>query len=313
MNRRWCFTRGVQHTFLKCALAGLLLALAGCASTQLNHNALDLTASLDSLTTRQIIYNLARTLEDPYSVPSQASIAAGSATTANNLQPQLSLPLNSTNLLTDALPGANGTYSNSSTRPSSVLGLAFSDSWQQGWTLDPATDPDQLRRLRALYRYATGQIGKENHEIEFECEYPIQTAAPDSPLSPVPTAFQLSCRTDEGRSTDIQINPDPNFIRWPSCVICEDRSNSPFLNKMLTYNFVRPHPFAGSRLLGRYGRIELYICADATVCGVEGMRAFHELRLFVFEASGQSNRATGSSKSPSIRALGPPLLTGTGR
>lgn len=82
---------------------------------------------------------------------------------------------------------------------------------------------------------------------------------------------------------------------------------------MLTYNFVRAHPFAGSRLLGRYSRTELYICADAAVCGVDGMGAFHELRLFVFEASGQSNRATGSSKSPSIKALGPPVLIGGSR
>jgi hypothetical protein len=291
----------------------LVLALSGCASAQLNRNALDLTASLDSLTTKQIVYNLARTLEDPYSVPSQASIAAGSATTSNYLRPQLSLPLNATTLITDALPGADGKYSNSSTRPSSLLGLSFSDSWQQGWTLDPATDSDELRRLRALYRYATGQIRGEDHETEFECEYPIQTAAAESPPSPGPTKFQISCRSDEGRTTDIEVNPDPNFIRWPSCVICEDRANATFLNNRLTYNFVRAHPFAGAHLLGKYGRTELYICADAAVCGVDGMRAFHELRLFVFEASGQSNRATGSSKSPSIKALGPPMLVGGDR
>jgi hypothetical protein len=204
-------------------------------------------------------------------------------------------------------------YSKASTRPSRVLGLSFSDSWQQGWTLDPATDSDQLRRLRALYRYATGQIRVKDHEGEFECEYPIQAAAGDNPLSTVPTKYQLSCKIDEGRPTNIQVDPDPNFIRWPSCVICEDRGSSPFLNKLLTCDFVRAQPFAGSRLLGKYGRTELYVCADVAICRIDGMRAFHELRLFVFEASGQSNRATGSSKSPSIKALGPPLLVGGGR
>jgi hypothetical protein len=43
------------------------------------------------------------------------------------------------------------------------------------------------------------------------------------------------------------------------------------------------------------------------------MKAFHELRLFVFEASGQSNLATGSSKAPSVRTLGAPILVGPGR
>lgn len=160
----------MQHMFPKWVRVELMLILSGCASAQLNRNTLDLTAWLDSLTTRQIICNLARTLEDPYSGPSQAGIAAGSASTSNNFQPQLSIPLNATTLLTDALPGAYGIYANASTRPSSVMGLSFSDSWQQGWTLDPATDSDELRRLRVLYRYATGQIRAEDHAREFECE-----------------------------------------------------------------------------------------------------------------------------------------------
>ena len=296
-----------------CCVAVLAFALWGCSSTQLNRNALDLTASLDSLTTNQIIYNLARTLQDPYSVPSEASIAVGSATTTNSFAPQLSIPLNATSLVTDALPGADGVYSRSATRPSSILGLSFSDVWQQGWTLDPAIDSDQLRRLRALYRYATGQIPSRDHEAEFECEYPIQTALQDSRSITPDAKYQLTCPAGEGRSNDIQVNPDPNFIRWPSCVICEDSGHAKFLNAMLTYDFVRAKPFPGSRLLGRYGRTELYICVDAAICGIDGMKAFHELRLFVFEASGQSNRETGSSKNPSIRALGAPVLGGGGR
>jgi hypothetical protein len=71
---QWCFTRGVQHKFLRCSLVGLVVALSACASAQLNRNALDLTASLDNLTTKQIIYNLARTLEDPYSAPHRPAL-----------------------------------------------------------------------------------------------------------------------------------------------------------------------------------------------------------------------------------------------
>ena len=41
------------------------LLVCGCASTQLNYNTADLASSLNSLTKRQIFYNLAQTLTDP--------------------------------------------------------------------------------------------------------------------------------------------------------------------------------------------------------------------------------------------------------
>ena len=43
---------------LICVVACLLVC--GCASTQLNYNTADLASSLNSLTKRQIFYNLAR-------------------------------------------------------------------------------------------------------------------------------------------------------------------------------------------------------------------------------------------------------------
>jgi len=42
----------------------------------------------------------------------------------------------------------------------SVAGsLTATDSWQQSWTYSPVTSSDELRRLRALYQYAWGNIG----------------------------------------------------------------------------------------------------------------------------------------------------------
>jgi hypothetical protein len=293
------------------------LAVAGCATTQLNHNAIDLTASLDSLTTKQILNNLARTMADPYSVPSQATIAAGSATTSSSFSPQLGIPIGASKLVTDALPGADGKNSVANTYANQALTLGFSDSWQQGWTLDPATDSDQLRRLRALYRYATGQIQGQGHELEFECEYPIQTLSGrpgrSEEASALAAEYTLHCMADEGTPTAIDVQPDPNFIRWPSCVICEDRTNLPFVNKMLAYDFIKARPFDGARLLGKIGAMSLYVCGNKEVCGIDGMKAFHELRLFVFEASGQSDIETGSSKSPSVKRLGAPVLVGPDR
>ena len=302
---------------IKMVAPAVLLMTFGCANTQLNHNTIDLTASLDSLTTKQILYNLARTIADPYSVPSQAGIAAGSATTSNGFSPQLGIPLGASSLVTDALPAAAGKNAVANTYPNYALTLGFTDSWQQGWTLDPATDSDQLRRLRALYRYATGQIPEADHENEFECEYPIQTlsgrAARRDKTAGESTEYTLHCKADEGSMAAVDVEPDPNFIRWPSCVICEDRTDIPFINKLLAYHFIKSANFDGARLLAKYGAVSLYVCGNKDICGTDGMKAFHELRLFVFEASGQSNLATGSSKAPSVRTLGAPVLVGPGR
>jgi hypothetical protein len=76
-------------------LIGIVAAMlaAGCASTQLNYNAADLATSLNSLTKKQIFFNLAQAINDPEFVPSQATISIGTAQTINAISPSLSLPL----------------------------------------------------------------------------------------------------------------------------------------------------------------------------------------------------------------------------
>ena len=73
----------------------ICLAGSGCASTQLNYNAADLASSLNSLTKKQIFFNLTQALKDPEFVPSQVTISIGTAQTANAITPSLSLPLGS--------------------------------------------------------------------------------------------------------------------------------------------------------------------------------------------------------------------------
>jgi hypothetical protein len=45
---------------LRLICLAVCLLVCGCASTQLNYNTADLASSLNSLTKRQIFYNLAR-------------------------------------------------------------------------------------------------------------------------------------------------------------------------------------------------------------------------------------------------------------
>jgi hypothetical protein len=282
-------SRSVRPILAVLTLIGI--AIGGCASTQLNYNTLDLAASLDSLTTKQILFNLARTLEDPYAVPSEISVAAGSATTANSISPTFSTPLSA------STTASNTTFS--VTHPNGTATVGASDQWQQGWTLDPITNPDEVRRLRALYRYVIGWIPDDQ---TFKCEYPIQSGAN---LNPKPRMYTLNCAKADGSRVAIQVMPDPAFLVRPSCVLCSD-GNSLTINENLRRGWVHGKFSEGMISLGNYGNSELFVCGSPQICGVDGIRAFHEFELFVFEATAQSGGTSSSGKNPTVRALGAP-------
>ena len=66
-------------TFRRLVCIAVCFGGSGCASSQLNYNAADLASSLNSLTKRQIFFNLAQALNDPEFVPSQVTISIGTA------------------------------------------------------------------------------------------------------------------------------------------------------------------------------------------------------------------------------------------
>jgi hypothetical protein len=261
---------GPKHRLRGPLIGAVACGLFGCASTQLNYNTLNLARSLDELNSHQIYFNLEQIAIDEYATPSQAGIAAGTATTTNSISPTLMAPLGTATTVTSSLATAatnsvanavtNGTTNtvantltstttgtqtnavmsnpsgavisstntvstavanatsnavtnagNSSTTNTATngntttntgtgavthgnksLSLAFTDNWSQSWTLNPAADADELRRLRALYRYALGKtevnIGafkpgdtldpgtKDKVNEYFMCEYPLQMA-----------------------------------------------------------------------------------------------------------------------------------------
>jgi hypothetical protein len=136
--------------FSRLVLYVATLFVAGCASTQLNYNTLEIAGTIDDLLASQIAHNLSKFLRDPNAIPSQVAIPSGSVTTTAQVGSSWSDPL------TKAV-----TLAHSATTPVSVLspsaGLtpSASDQWSQNWSLAPVADSDQIRRLAALYRYAT--------------------------------------------------------------------------------------------------------------------------------------------------------------
>jgi hypothetical protein len=84
---------GGMATFRKLVYVAVCFLGSGCASTQLNYNAADLASSLNSLTKRQIFFNLDQAINDPEFVPSQVTISIGTAQTANAITPSISVPL----------------------------------------------------------------------------------------------------------------------------------------------------------------------------------------------------------------------------
>ncbi len=132
-------------------------SLAGCASSQLNYNTLDIASTTDSLLTKQILYNFAAFLDSEAAIPAQVTVSSGNATTSNSITPTLSTPFDTGLSVTRTIvtaAAASTTNTNTSSVASGTAGLSASDSWNQSWAYAPVTDPDRLKRLQALYRYA---------------------------------------------------------------------------------------------------------------------------------------------------------------
>ena len=135
--------------------------LAGCASTQLNHNTLEIAGTVDDLLANQISHNIAKFLRDENAIPSQVSIPSGSVSTTNQVGTNWADPLTKAVTITNqVVSGGNftknqitGTAQNLTT--ANVITPSATDQWSQNWSLAPVTDSDQMRRLAALYRYVT--------------------------------------------------------------------------------------------------------------------------------------------------------------
>ena len=332
-----------------CCVAGI--HVAGCASTQVNYNTLDLASTVDSLVTRQVLDNLSKIIDNPLAIPAQVDIAAGSATTSYSITPTFTDPytqaVTTTSTFASAVAAtATKTTTNTTTKASSPqsVGLGLSDTWLQNWTISPVTGSDDLRRLRALYRY---QFSGDKSELR--AEYPLikqtQTAtikiAPGAagpvvgivqcPLGKVWDADKkkyVDYSGDCQESVPIQ-SPDPSFMELPGCVLCS-RSVTP--RKLYTYETLpktdAKHLYVNPRiptcwlywknLPGALNTYEPVLPPDAVSLGVYGhhelfVRAgeqgkLSEFTLFVREATGQGGAAGGGTSPSKGGAAGKALI-----
>jgi len=195
---------------LVCPL-GLLLTTA-CASTQLNHNTLDLGSTVEQLLTAQVVYNLAKFIETPLAVPSQLVINGGSAQTANTLNAQ------SFNPLMKAVTVAATATSATTTKvdAAKTMTLSGTNVATQNWSFEPVNDADQLRRLYALYRFVIAGNNDRDAQKQLLTDYPIHNVT-------------SSGDTVGMRARDVPL-PDPTALIGPNCVLCtkgtENAANS---------------------------------------------------------------------------------------
>ncbi|CAN5210187.1 hypothetical protein BH10PSE6_BH10PSE6_11450 [soil metagenome] len=271
---------------------GMALLTGACAGAQLANNTTELAASLGSLTERQIFYNLAQSLRGRNFFPSLVVLSAGLAQTTNTISPSVSLPLG------PALVQAAGTTfaaATTSTAGATVtygapgLTLGASNVAQQNWQLDPVQDAGQLRRMRALYNFATGAID----ENAFKCEYPVQSRALPVKSNGGNLAYRLPCSAR-------LFFANPTFVRGHDCVLClpdtpqtEGKNGvvtNLSVNPRLVHGFISAQYEAGSYNLkiGSYDGVDFYVC-DGCATGRNGKKAFSDLILFVYEALLESN------------------------
>jgi hypothetical protein len=310
--------------FLRLLSIAACLLGCGCASTQLNYNTADLASSLNSLTKRQIFFNLAQALSDPEFVPSQAVISVGNAQTLNSVTPSLSVPLGLPSM-TIARDGtgrfAGSQFSTQVTSPTPTLGVQMTDGWNQSWTMVPVNSAPQLRRLRTLYQFATGTLPRrdqtreltlEEAEQQFLCDYPSQgfNVAPtsDNLVVRIDGCLNNNTRTSQSRLVHL----DPTFTQGPNCVICIDDLNSkqlrPHINANLKYHFIHTQKSGDMVSIGSYGSVAFHVCGSAggdcprlaNQEPFDGRKAFSDFILFVYEAismpaTGGSGRQTGGS------------------
>jgi hypothetical protein len=159
-----------------CISVALLL---DCSGPFLNLHTLDLAATVDDVATRQVIFNLAKTAENQYALPSQVQITNGQVSMRTSVTPTVTVPFNnaitSTSQVASQVVGASGALTTTTTniganqRVDSTAGVSGVMEDLENWNIYPVIDPEQLRRLQVLYQYGAGYITAE----DVLCLYPV--------------------------------------------------------------------------------------------------------------------------------------------
>jgi hypothetical protein len=119
----------------------------GCASTQLNYNAVEISATIDDVYTRETLNNLSKFIDNPFAIPSQVLMVGGTVQTVNTITPSATFPLT-------AQLAKTGAATPTLTTAGAGATLSGTNTAQQNYTIAPLNDADTLRNQQALYRHA---------------------------------------------------------------------------------------------------------------------------------------------------------------
>ncbi len=122
-----------------CLVAAVMLALSGCNAQQLRFTTMRLSETVPDLQERQVIENFARIAANPGALPYYTVISNGTVNVNDS--------------------GSGGLYALTLQHrffPSATLDASASRSITGNWTLNPMSNPDRLRAMRAAYQIALG-------------------------------------------------------------------------------------------------------------------------------------------------------------
>jgi hypothetical protein len=155
--------RRLSFSKLKCCLKGLFLTivpLAGCTSTALRHSTVSVSTSVGVILEQQVLENLSRIYDAPYSMPSQVVLSSGAIQVQNQLTSTLKLPYTVT------------------AKNSKEADLGSNMQWQETWTITPVTDSEDMYRLQFLYQGAVKNLLPENKKPVDHVQYLAFDAGP---------------------------------------------------------------------------------------------------------------------------------------
>ena len=195
---------------MKRILAGCCLLLCGCASTQLTLNVLDVASSTSRLAREQVLYNLAQFIDSDAAIPAQVLFGQGSVSTSNSLSAALTDPISKSVQTTEQVAKSVSTVSSIvGTNAAKSLSLTGGNTGNQSWGIDTVGDPDILRRLYDLYRFAV--LGNDSLDAQMAL------------LNDYPIHYTVTSTAAVGPAS---LTVDPNSIIGSNCVLCGQYSAS---------------------------------------------------------------------------------------
>jgi hypothetical protein len=207
-----------QYQLVAAVVASALL-LPSCSTPFLTENTLDVATTVNDLNTRQVLFNLVRTKQQQFALPSQVQITSGSVNVNSTFSPSLSFPV--TPSLSTSTAGTTTSTSRSIVGASGNVGGSVTDT--DTWDTIFLQDPQQYRRLRLLYQYGAHQISWG----DLACQYPIPELPAQQSTTPTRRYVRvlgqgakefIGCRPPN--VVLVGDNPDPAFLSFPNCIIC---------------------------------------------------------------------------------------------